>query len=176
MTIIETPRLRLRRWREADLEPLIRMNADPQVMRFFPEAYSEERTRQFYSAVQDEFSQFGYGLYAAEEKSGGRFMGFIGFHHANFEADFCPCVEIGWRLDKQFWNKGYATEGARACLEYGFGKLGLDEVYSFTAVINTQSRRVMQKLGMNFHQHFLHPGVAEGHVLRPHVCYAARRE
>lgn len=175
-TRIETSRLLLREWREEDLEPFIAMNRDPRVMRYFPEPYSPERTRAFYGRIQREFAERGCGLYAAEEKSSGRFMGFIGFHGADFQAEFCPCVEIGWRLDTPFWNRGYATEGAKACLALGFGQLGFDQVYSFTAVQNLPSRRVMEKLGLAFYTSFDYPRIPDGHPLRPHVCYRITRE
>jgi len=172
---METPRLLLRRWQEHDLAGFVQMNADPEVMRYFPAPYTEEGTRHFYDIIQQEFLDFGYGLYAAQEKCSGSFMGFIGFHWARFEADFCPCLEIGWRLDKRFWGKGYATEGAKACLEHGFENLGLEKVYSFTSVTNIPSQRVMQKIGMELAERFDHPRVAEGHPLRPHVCYLAEK-
>ena len=145
-------------------------------MCYFPEPYSPERTRAFYGRIQQEFAERGYGLYAAEEKLSGRFMGFIGFHGADFQAEFCPCVEIGWRLDTPFWNRGYATEGAKACLALGFGQLGFDQVYSFTAVQNLPSRRVMEKLGLAFYTSFDYPEIPDGHPLRPHVCYRITRE
>lgn len=174
--VLETPRLLLRRWLDSDLEPFSRLNADPDVMRYFPEPYSRERTKLLFVATQREFADYGYGLYATEEKASGRFVGYIGFHQAELAVDFCPCIEIGWRLDKAFWNKGYAAEGARACLEHGFSCLGFDKIYSFTAVLNLPSIRVMQKAGMNLARHFEHPGLPEGHPLRPHVLYAARPE
>ena len=169
---IETPRLLLRGWRESDLEPFAEMNADPQVMYYFPQPYSQKKTRHFFATIQQEFSDYGYGLYAVEEKATGLFMGYIGFHRAEFDVEFCPCIEIGWRLNKVSWNKGYATEGASACLEYGFNNLGFDKVYSFTAVVNLPSERVMQKIGMSLERHFEHPGVPENHPLRSHVLYA----
>lgn len=169
--ILETPHLLLRHWRESDLEPFVKMNADSEVMRYFPEPYSRERTKLFFDSIQREFADCDYGLYAAEEKATGLFMGYIGFHRAEFAMDFCPCIEIGWRLDKAFWNKGYATEGAKSCLEYGFSSLGFDKVYSFTATVNLPSERVMQKIGMTLERCFEHPGVPENHPLRPHVLY-----
>ncbi len=175
MTVIETQRLLLRRWRESDLEDFAAMNADPQVMRFFPEPYDRARTKELYDRIQEEFAQYGYSLYAAEEKDSGSFMGLIGFHWARFEANFCPCLEIGWRLARGFWNKGYATEGARACLEYGFSQLGFEVVNSFTAEINKPSQRVMQKIGMRYLQDFSHPDVPEGHPLKPHVRYVIEK-
>lgn len=170
-TIIQTPRLLLRHWRESDCEPFIAMNRSPRVMRYFPEPYSREQTLALYDRIQQEFTEKGYGLYAAEERESGRFIGFIGFHQADFAADFCPCVEISWRLNAPFWNRGYATEGARACLKEGFDRLGFTAVYSFTARCNRPSERVMQKLGMEYLCEFEHPGVACGSPLRTHVCY-----
>ncbi len=172
---IETPRLRLRRWRESDLEPFADLNADPEVMRYFPAPYTREQTMLLFEAIQREFTDFGYGLYAAEEKDSERFMGYIGFHRADLAVDFCPGVEIGWRLAKAFWNKGYATEGAAACLERGFGGLGFDTVLSFTAAVNRPSERVMQKIGMSRVRCFEHPGLPEGHPLRPHVLYGVSK-
>jgi Acetyltransferases, including N-acetylases of ribosomal proteins len=168
---IETQRLVLRSWLESDLEPFIRMNSDSEVMRFFPNTLEPAQTEQFYNNILQEFSEYGYGLYATEEKESGNFIGFIGFHWAIFDVAFCPCIEIGWRLDKKYWGRGYATEGAKACLEHGFTNLNFDEIYSFTGIINLPSQRVMQKIGMQFEQYFEHPKVSEGNPLRPHVCY-----
>jgi len=168
---IESKRLLLRRWQESDIEAFISMNADTTVMRYFPAPLSAEETTTFYDSIQQEFSEYGYGLYAVEEKDSGCFLGYIGFHWSRFDMDFCPCVEIGWRLEERYWGKGYATEGAIACLKHGFEKLGFDEVVGFTAVENIASQRVMQKIGMQFERCFEHPGIAEGHPLRPHVFY-----
>ena len=168
---IETKRLLLRRWQDTDIDAFISMNADTTVMRFFPATQNVEETRAFYDSIQQEFSEYGYGLYAVEEKDSGYFIGYIGFHWSRFDMDFCPCIEIGWRLGKQYWNKGYATEGAAACLKHGFDNLCFDEVVSFTSTENVPSQRVMQKIGMQFERCFEHPKVAEGHPLRPHVFY-----
>lgn len=172
---IETSRLLLRGWHEADLEDLIQMNADPEVMRFFPEPYSEDRSRDQYRLIQNEFEQVGFGLYAAEAKCSGEFMGYIGFHQASLQVDFCPCVEIAWRLAKRFWNQGYATEGAAACLAHGWNRLDFERVYSFTAVLNLPSQRVMQKSGMQLNQYFDNPELPPDHPLGPHVCYVATK-
>ena len=168
---METARLILRNWQETDIEPFIAMNSDPEVMRFFSSTLDAEQTRRFYDVIQQEFSEYGYGLYAAEEKSSGAFMGFIGFHWARMDMDFCPCVEIGWRLARKYWGKGYATEGAKVCLQYGFDRHGFDKVYSFTAVGNVPSQRVMQKIGMHQELYFDHPDIPEEHPQRAQVCY-----
>lgn len=171
----ETKRLLLRPWQKRDLEPFIKMNQDAEVMRYFPDILEAEQTKQFYERILQEFSEYGYGLYAAEEKCSGDFIGFIGFHWARLDVDFCPCIEIGWRLDKHYWGKGYASEGAGACLKHGFDNLHFDKVYSFTAVDNKASQRVMQKIGMKPECCFDHPGIEEGHPLRPHVCYCLEK-
>ena len=167
---IETERLLLRRWKESDLEPFVAMNQDSEVMRYFQSTLTAEQTKGFYDIILQEFSDYGYGLYAVEEKASGAFIGFVGFHWARMDLDFCPCVEIGWRLDRRYWGKGYATEGAKACLKHGFDNLGLDKVYSFTAVGNTPSQRVMQKIGLQLERYFDQPGIPEGHPQRQQVC------
>ena len=169
--LIETSRLLLRHWQPADLKPFMLMNADLDVMRFFPEPYSQQQSKTLFDRIGQALKEEGYGLYAVEEKMSGQFMGYIGFHRADFAADFCPCIEIAWRLDKAFWNKGYATEGARACLHHGFNHLGFTKINSFTAALNLPSKRIMQKIGMQFTCCFEHPGVPEKHPLRPHVLY-----
>jgi ribosomal-protein-alanine N-acetyltransferase len=176
MIYLETTRLRLRDWSESDLEPFRRMNADERVMTYFPKTLTAEETDAFYRSIQAEFAECGYGLYAVETKEREAFIGFIGFHRPTFEADFTPCTEIGWRLREEAWGQGYATEGAAACLAYGFRELGLRDVYSFTAGINEPSRNVMAKIGMNFVACFRHPKVAADSPLSRHVLFHAHRE
>ncbi|MEC0329106.1 GNAT family N-acetyltransferase [Paenibacillus macerans] len=171
MIYFETPRLRFRDWKEADIEPFSRLNADDQVMKYFPKTLSAEETNLFYNSIESEFMEYGFGRYAVEVKENNDFIGFIGFHRATFETDFTPCIEIGWRLKKEAWGKGYATEGAAACLQYGFNTLGFDEVYSFTADINEPSKKVMIKIGMSFVKMFLHPRVDEYSPLSKHVLF-----
>ena len=172
---IETERLLLRPWKDSDLAPFTRMNRDPEVMRFFPATLEPAQTEALYRDLAQELSAYGYGPFAAEEKAGGNFIGFIGFHQARLAVSFCPCVEIGWRLDKAYWGKGYAAEGARACLAHGFSVFALNEVYSFTSLLNHPSQRVMQKLGMQKALHFDHPEIPAGHPLRPHICYRIQK-
>jgi ribosomal-protein-alanine N-acetyltransferase len=172
-SLIVTDRLLLRDWRDADLDPFVAMNADPVVMEFFPETYSKERTRRFVALIRERWTQLGYSLWAVERKDTGRFIGDIGLWPATFPAPFTPAVEVGWRLAADQWGHGYATEGARAALDYGFNTAGLDEIVSFTSAINVRSWRVMERLGMrrDFSGDFEHPNVPEGHPARPHVLY-----
>lgn len=171
MVYFETERLRFRDWNREDLPQFRKMNKDPQVMQYFPAPLEDAETDAFFDRIQNEFKDSGYGLYAVELKESGEFIGFTGFHKASFKASFTPCIEIGWRLKASAFGKGYATEGARACLDYGFKVLKFAEVYSFTAKINLPSERVMQKIGMTKAGEFEHPNVQEGSILKAHVLY-----
>lgn len=110
-------------------------------------------------------------MYAVECKETQNFLGYVGFHNIAFESDFTPGVEIGWRLCRDAWGKGYATEAASACLDYASDNLPFKTVYSFTAIPNKRSERVMQKIGMHFEKEFDHPLVEQGHWLCRHVLY-----
>jgi ribosomal-protein-alanine N-acetyltransferase len=173
---IVTERLRLRRWRPEDREPFAAMNADPAVMRYFPGALSRADSDALAERIDAAFAARGFGLWAIEVIESGSFGGFAGLSVPSFEAHFTPCVEIGWRLASAFWNRGYATEAARAALTFGFDVLRLPEIVSFTAAVNAPSRRVMEKLGMTHDpaDDFEHPRMAVGSPLRPHVLYRVR--
>jgi RimJ/RimL family protein N-acetyltransferase len=122
---LETPRLRLRRWRDEDLEPFAALNADPEVMEHFPSTLSREETAGMVGHIERHFENYGYGFWAVELPGQAPFIGFIGLAVPTFETSFTPCVEIGWRLARPWWGQGFATEGARAALSYGFERLGL---------------------------------------------------
>lgn len=171
MVYFESQRLVFRDWEEKDLDEFIAMNKDSKVMEFFPNVLSETQTELLFKTIQEEFKQFGYGLYAVETKDYSEFIGFIGFHWATFESNFTPCIEIGWRLKKEVWGNGYATEGAKACLEYGFSHLKFKEIYSFTAKLNKRSENVMRKIGMRKLTEFNHPKVDSCSKLLRHVLY-----
>jgi RimJ/RimL family protein N-acetyltransferase len=173
---LQTDRLLLRRWRPADREPLAALNADPRVAEFLG-ALSREESDSLAARIEAGFEQRGFGFWAVEIRGGAAFAGFVGLSVPRFEAHFTPCVEIGWRLAAEHWGHGYATEGARAALAFGFDELRLVEIVAFTAPGNTRSRRVMEKLGMTYDpaDDFDHPLLAEGHPLRRHVlCRIAR--
>lgn len=171
MIYFETQRLIFRDWKEEDLEGFRMMNKDTEVMEFFPKVLSADESEVFFGRIQDEFKESGYGLYAVETKHNHEFIGYIGFHRATFDADFTPCIEIGWRLKRTAWGHGYATEGAKACLDYGARELNFDQVYSFTANINLRSQNVMTKIGMAKVKEFKHPNVHEDSPLSGHVLY-----
>lgn len=171
--IIRTDRLILRPWREEDLGLFAKINADPKVMEYFPSILSKEESDSLAEKIQKELTEKKYGLWAVEVSGVAPFIGFIGLHYQDFHAAFTPCVEVGWRLDIQYWGKGYATEGAKAALNYGFKTIGLNEVVSFTAVQNMRSIAVMERIGMSHQESddFDHPKLPEGRSLRRHVLY-----
>jgi ribosomal-protein-alanine N-acetyltransferase len=174
--VIFTNRLILRHWRDEDTEPFIKINKDPEVMRFFPSTQSADETLALITRIQNHFNDYGYGAYAVERIDTGQFIGFTGFSHPSFKSHFTPCVEIGWRLGKEHWNQGFATEAAKACLNYGFENLGLNEIYSFTATLNLPSINVMEKAGLKKIGGFEHPAVADRHKLKTHVLYKIAKE
>lgn len=172
----ETPRLRLRQWRESDREPFAAMNADPAVMEFFPALQSRASSDASIDAWQAQFATQGWSNWAAELMASGQFIGFVGLSVPRRALPFSPCVEIGWRLMRSHWGSGLATEAARGALRVGFERLALAEIVSFTAIGNHRSRAVMERIGMyNANQDFEHPGVPEAHPLRLHCLYRIGR-
>jgi ribosomal-protein-alanine N-acetyltransferase len=170
---VRSERLRLRRFRLDDLAPFAALNADPEVMRYFPSALTRAESDALAARIDAHFLAHGFGLFAVEPLADARFAGFVGLSVPAFAAHFTPCVEIGWRLARSAQCRGYATEGARAVLAFGFAQLGLREIVSFTVPENRASRRVMEKLGLERDpaEDFDHPSLPAGHALRRHVLY-----
>jgi RimJ/RimL family protein N-acetyltransferase len=176
-TILETPRLILRHWRPEDRAPFARINADPRVMRFFPGVLSPAESDGAADRIAQALSARGWGLYAAELRESQAFIGFVGLAApGRAAAHLGPCVEIGWRLAAECWNRGLATEGARAVARHAFETLRLRELVSYTAALNAPSRRVMEKLGMTYDPavDFDNVNFRDGDPLRPHVVYRLR--
>lgn len=170
---LETERLILRPWIDTDLEPFAALNADKDVMEFFPKLMTREETESMVERVRARYAEDRFCFWATEERKSGDFIGFVGLGRPSFDAHFIPCVEIGWRLARPYWGKGYAPEAAEAVLRDGFERCNLQEIVALTAVLNNKSRRVMEKLSMNRNpdDDFLHPALADGHHLKPHVLY-----
>ena len=175
---MRTDRLLLRRWREGDVEPFARMNADPVVMEHFPSLLTREQSAAMVERIERHLDAEGFGLWAVEVPAVAPFVGFVGLQRVPFEAHFTPAVEVGWRLDPAHWGHGYATEAALACLDLGFGPLGLEEIVSMTTPGNARSWRVMERIGMHRDpaDDFDHPRIAEGHPIRRHVVYRLRAD
>lgn len=176
--MIETDRLRLRQWRAGDRDPFYELNADPAVMEHFPGRLSRGQSNRLADALATHIEANGWGLYAVEEKRSAAFIGFVGLNPVDFEAAFTPAVEIGWRIARAFWGKGYASEAARASADLAFDTLRLDELVSFTAIANQRSRNVMERIGMIHHPQgdFLHPKLPADHPIAPHVLYRLKAE
>jgi RimJ/RimL family protein N-acetyltransferase len=172
----ESERLRLVVWDERHILPFAAMNADPDVMRYFLAPQTVEQSRASVDMWRVQFAEQGWSNWAVELKPTGQFIGFIGLSVPRRQLPFSPCVEIGWRLGREFWGRGLATEGARSCLKVAFKSLALEEVVSFTSLMNRPSRAVMERIGMrNTGQDFEHPALPEGHELRPHCLYRVTR-
>ena len=170
-------RVRLRQWKTQDRAPFARLNADPQVMQHFPATL----TRAESDAMVDRLHQFiagnGWGFWAAEHLETGKLMGFVGLNAPTAALPFAPCVEIGWRLLPEYWGRGLAHEAAIAALQVAFLQLELDEVVAFTALSNTRSMMLMQRLGMRREADtFEHPALPRGHRLRRHCLYRILKE
>jgi ribosomal-protein-alanine N-acetyltransferase len=178
MNLLTTERLLLRRWRDADRLPFQRLNADPRVMEFMPGLLSPEASDELIVRVEEHFERHGFGPFAAEYRADGKFLGYVSLWVPNFDAHFMPAVEIGWRLNADYWGRGLATEGARVVAHHALTELGLDSLVSFTVPENLRSRRVMEKLGMTHdaRDDFDHPRLPEGHRLRRHVLYRLKRQ
>lgn len=174
---LHTERLILREWHDDDLLPFYDLNADQKVMAFFPKVLNREQSDEYAWEIQNRLNKSGWGLWAVEEKASGNFIGFVGLNQPEIEFPFSPCIEIGWRLAKEYWGKGYATEAGGKSLEYAFDILSVDEVVSFTAVTNKRSEAVMKRLGMeNTNSNFNHPLVPNSSELCEHVLYKITRK
>ena len=175
---VTTERLLLREWLPSDREPFARMNADPRVVEFLSRPLDRAASDELVDRIEARWASDGHGLWAVERRDDRAFIGFVGLAAPTFEAAFTPCVEIGWRLDAAAWGRGYATEGARAALRFGFEEHDLAEIVSFTVPANRRSRAVMERLGMTRDpaDDFDLPSLAEGHELRRHVLYRLSRE
>ncbi len=174
---LRTKRLTLRRWLHADRRPFATLNANTTVMEHYPAPLTAAESDAFVDRIEDHFSQHGWGLWAVELAESHAFIGYVGLWPATFDAHFTPAVEVGWRLGREYWGAGFAPEAASAAITDGFGRVGVEEIVSFTAATNVRSQRVMQKLGLRHDpaDDFDHPAIPEDHLLRRHVLYRQHR-
>jgi RimJ/RimL family protein N-acetyltransferase len=175
--MLETPRLILRPWRDADVEAWVAMSADPRVMEFTPSTLDRKQAQTMAAGLRARLERDGYGWWALEVKGGAAFAGAILLQEIPFEEHFTPAMEVGWWLAYDQWGHGYATEGARAALGFAFGELHRSEVVAMTTPANVRSQRVMQRLGMTRDpiDDFDHPLIDPGHPLCAHVLYRIKR-
>ncbi|WP_201597103.1 GNAT family N-acetyltransferase [Psychrobacter vallis] len=179
--VIETDRLYLKQWQTSDFAIFAEMNADPEVMQYFPKLLSTTVSNTIAKKCQQLIGDNGWGFWAVSLKDGSKnrnnFIGFVGLNDTHADMSFAPAVEIAWRLRKEYWGQGYATEAAHAALQFAFTELALDDIVSFTAVINQRSQLIMERIGMtNTQQDFYHPMLDPNHLLAEHVLYKITRQ
>jgi ribosomal-protein-alanine N-acetyltransferase len=173
--MIETPRLILRPWRKSDLPLFAEQNADPVVMRFLAGVLSREQSDAYVARAEQHLAEVGYCKWAVEAPGIAPFIGAVGLSRVTFKASFTPAVEVAWRLHRRYWGHGYATEAAQAAIADGFTRVGLREIVALTALGNTASMQVMERLGMRRTIEFDHPNLPECSPLRRHVLYRLAR-
>ena len=175
---IESNRLYFRQWKEEDKEFFFKLNSDPEVMKYFPQALSKNESDAFVEKVKFQINKRGWWFFAVEIKNTSEFIGFIGLSNTAFEAPFTPCTEIGWRFHRNFWKKGYATEGAKTVLDFAFRKIGKESIVSYTSKLNFPAIAVMKRIGMveDPSYSFDHPKIPKGHPLRPHILYRLSKD
>lgn len=171
--IFKSKRLGFRQWLDKDLIPFSLLNSDEEVMKLFPKTLSQEETKVLIEKTTKMFEEYGYGLYAVDRLDSQEFIGFIGFGHSS-HSSYSKCIEIGWCIKKEEWNKSYATEGSIRCLDYGFKTFNFKNVYAFTSKVNLKSEKIMQKVGMQKVGEFDHPKIKAGSVLKPYIAYRIR--
>ncbi len=169
--LFKSDRLGFRNWCESDIAVMAEINADPKVMEFFPATQTLEQTQQFIERMKNKYEETGYCYFAVDILENREFIGFIGLSNQEFESNFTPCVDIGWRLKQGVWGNGYATEGAKTCLDFAFSELKLNVIKSHAPILNLKSEQVMKKLGMNKVQTFNHPLLAGDERLQECVLY-----
>lgn len=174
---IESERLILRPWREADRQPFADMSADEGVMEHLLPLAPHDAYHTWIDRQIENQKKYGMCFWAVEAKQGGTFVGAVGLLPVTYEAHFTPAVEVGWRIARPFWGLGYAPEAAAAAIRFGFESLQLPEIVANAGTANEKSMRVMAKLGMQRDpsDDFEHPLVPEGSPLRHQALYRLTR-
>ena len=165
-------RLGFRTWLDDDIQEMTLLNADKEVMEFFPFLPSEKQTIEFIQRMQNQFSESGFCYFPVDDLKSNSFIGFIGLSIQQFDSDFTPCVDIGWRMNKKYWGKGLATEGALECIKFAKNYLQLDRIYSMASKTNSNSIKVMEKIGMTYIKDFEHPKLEKHPTLKKCVLFA----
>ena len=173
---LHTERLLLRRWQDSDREPFAELNADPETMRYFRSTLDRAASDAFIDVIEERIETQGFGLWALEVTKTGQFIGFTGLNPMPDDVPGAGGMEVGWRLARSSWHRGYATEAARAALDVAFGSIALPEIYSMTAVLNEPSQAVMRRLGLTEYARWDNPRLEEGNPLRPSVTYRLVRD
>jgi len=169
--IFKSTRLGFRNWRREDLEEFTEMNKDMEVMEHFPKPLGRTESEKLMKRMQVHYEKNGYTYFATERVDAGEFIGFIGLAYQEYKTEFTPAIDIGWRLKKSYWGKGYATEGAMRCLRYAFDELDINNIISVCTINNEKSENVMKKIGMKKIGEFNHPEMINHPEYEKHFCY-----
>ena len=169
--IFTSERLGFRNWNLTDIDKMHEINSDEKVMEFFPSIPTKEQTTEFIDRMQNQFVNKKFCYFAVDKLENNEFIGFIGLSEQTYEADFTPCVDIGWRIKSGEWNKGFASEGAKQCLDYAMNELKLENVYSVAPKINTKSEHIMTKIGLKKQYEFEHSLLLNNERLKTCVLY-----
>ena len=169
--LFKSERLGFRKWRKEDFEEFAKLNADEDVMEHFPEILSKDEVEEFIEKLRNHFTKNGYTYYATEILETKEFIGMIGLAFQEYKSKFTPAIDIGWRLKRNAWGKGYATEGAKRCLEYAFNELTISKIISVCTIKNKSSENVMRKIGMTKKGEFSHPELINYPDYKKHLCY-----
>lgn len=174
--LFTSKRLGFRNWTLEDVPKMVKISANPVVMKHFPAVARPEQTKDFIDRLTDDYTTKAYCYFAVDELTSGEFIGFIGLLDQNYDVSFAPYTDIGWRIAPEYWNKGYATEGAIRCLHYGFEEIGLKRIISTAPLANEKSIHIMKKIGMEFLLKFKHPRLVEHPSLELCACYQLTKE
>lgn len=174
--IFTSERLGFRNWSLADIDRMHEINSDEKVMEFFPTIPTKEQTKEFIERMKKQYENKGFCYFAVDKLDDKEFLGFIGLSEQTYEADFTPCVDIGWRIKRSEWNKDFASEGAKKCLDYALNELKLENVYSIAPKINTKSEHIMKKIGLKKQYEFEHSLLTNNDRLKNCVLYKTETE
>ena len=169
--IFTSQRLGFRNWKSTDIEDLYEINSDKRVMEFFPNVATKKQTVDFVERMQAQFANKGFCYFAVDKLENNEFIGFIGLSEQTFDSEFTPCIDIGWRIKFSEWNKGFATEGAKRCLDYAFNDLKIKNIYSIAPKVNIKSEQVMLKIGLKKQYEFEHSLLMNDSHLKKCVLY-----
>lgn len=169
--IFTSERLGFRNWELTDIDEMNQINSDEKVMEFFPGISTKQQTTDFVARMKSQFADKGFCYFAVDKLEDNEFIGFIGLSEQTYPADFTPCVDIGWRIKRSEWNKGFATEGAKKSLDYALKDLRLKSVYSIAPKLNTKSEHIMIRIGLKIQYEFEHPLLTNDDRLRTCVLY-----
>ncbi len=174
--LFKSDRLGFRNWSNKDVAEFAKLNADEEVMEHFPKTLSKKEVEELIQKLRHHFAKNGFTYYAIEILATKEFIGMLGLAFQEYQTEFTPAIDIGWRLKRSAWGKGYATEGAKRCLKYAFDELGIDKIISVCTIHNQQSENVMKKIGMTKIGAFNHPEMINHPEYEKHFCYEIRKK